>query len=73
MSAAQTTRRNSTRRDPRVLLRLPVTLLQQIDAAAKSNYRTRTAEILLALETYAANGSIDEHGVIVQRTPGSRK
>lgn len=49
-----------------VLLRCPVELLRHIDACAKANYRTRTAEILSRLESSAAGESLDEHGVIVR-------
>lgn len=56
-----------------ILLRMPVDLFKHIDAAAKSNYRSRTAEILARLDASTVGESIDEHGVIVRRVTSSSK
>lgn len=73
MSADQQPKKKSQRREPRFLLRMPPPLLRHIDAAARANYRTRTSEILYRLAVSIEGESIDEHGVIVQRTPAARK
>lgn len=57
----------------RFLLQLPTDVLTHLDACAKANYRSRTAEILMRLEASMANESIDEHGVIVVQAPSSLK
>lgn len=56
-----------------VLLRMPMALFKHIDAAAKANYRTRTAEILFRLEASAEGESFDEHGAIVRRVQSLSK
>ena len=56
-----------------VLLRMPMTLSEHIDAAAKANYRSRTAEILYRLDASAEGESIGEHGEIVRRASAPRK
>lgn len=58
-------------REPRFLLRLPQSMLTHIDAAAKARYRTSTAEILSRLLASMEGESIDEHGVIVVRSPAN--
>lgn len=57
----------------RVIQRIPPPMLQHLDACAKANYRTRTAEIIQRLQASMANESIDEHGVIVVRSPAPLK
>lgn len=49
--------------------RLPQRLIDRLDVLAKANYRSRNAEIQARLEASIANESIDEHGVIVVRSP----
>lgn len=56
-----------------LILRLPQELVDHLDACAAANCRSRSGEIRFRLEASAANESIDEHGVIVQRTPAARK
>ena len=50
-----------------------MTLSEHIDAAAKANYRSRTAEILYRLDASAEGESIGEHGEIVRRASAPRK
>lgn len=73
MKANSSHQPGSARKQKRVLLRLPPELLNHIDAAAKAQYRTRTAEILCRLETSISGESIDRHGVIVRLSTSSSK
>lgn len=49
-----------------VMIRLPQDVLDHIDRASLSQFRSRTGEITLRLIETMANESFDEHGVIVQ-------
>lgn len=63
--------RGSKKKEPMAIAgaRLPVAMLERIDAFAKANYRSRNMEIQFRLEASMANESIDEHGVIVVHSP----
>lgn len=56
-----------------VLIRLPVSVLEHIDAAAKAGFRSRTAEVVKRLLETMEGESIDEHGVIVRRVASVAK
>lgn len=73
MSADDLKKRPGARSQTRFLLRLPPQMLSHIDAAARANYRTRTAEIQCRLEASIEGESIDEHGVIVRLSTLSSK
>lgn len=47
-------------------LRMPLALRAHLEACAKSNFRSLSAEICARLEASAAGESLDEHGVIVR-------
>ncbi|MEQ1660295.1 MAG: Arc family DNA-binding protein [Hylemonella sp.] len=71
--AADRTTAGTSEGNPPVLARLPQELIDHIDACAEANCRSRSAEIRFRLEASIEGESIDEHGVIVQRTPSARK
>lgn len=56
-----------------VLIRLPVDAIAKLDAAAKAQHRSRTAEIWSRLEASLEGESIDEHAVIVTRSAPAAK
>lgn len=56
-----------------LLIRLPVEMIAYLDAAAKAQHRSRTAEILHRLDASMVGESIDEHGVIVARSAANAK
>lgn len=60
-STRRTRRRKQSIDARQVLLRLPVPLLDCLDASATNGYRSRNAEVIRILENYFA----DSHGVIV--------
>ncbi len=55
-----------------VLIRFPEAMFEHISRAAKSNWRTRTAEVLTRLDASMEGESFDESGLLVS-SPARRR
>lgn len=56
-----------------ISIRMGDDLVQRLEAMARANHRSRSAEIAFRLEESLRGESIDEHGVIVRHVPGLAK
>ena len=65
--------RGDKKRKTKVLVSLPVDLLERLDEFARASYRTRSAEMAVRLGESMAGESIDVHGVIVRRVAAAHK
>ncbi|MBV7454318.1 Arc family DNA-binding protein [Acidovorax sp. sif1233] len=54
-------------------LRMPVVLRDHLEACAKANFRSLSAEMCARLEASTVGESIDEHGAIVRAAHRSSK